>query len=481
VWAEVDGVNKWVTYFDKYYWVIATLTDNVGNKTVYRGIVSPSTDKTKNYVYNFAEIYHPTDKTWCWCYAEDWSAADDVLGDCAETPATACWSEPLDPCPEVTVVPAEPMVGELATITIDYTDAVKPDGAVSAYVGPSIKTLPLGIPEEAQELVLTDNEDDTYTATYTFNQAGTDYIYVVDGCGDCTPCKTGITIAAAVCPTIAIEDEVEYLEEMWIDGGEHEVTITYAVPTEGVRLFYSPEPVVFTSAVIPAATIEIALESDDNMTFTGTVYFTGIGFEECDTEWLYVLSGDSCCPVVCSSTVRVDYGDPCVELAVAVTDCSDCDTACEVWISSDTCAYDTADCPCTSATECCETCTTFDWTLTVYDGQPQVEDDCDDCVEDDCSVEIASASGTGCEVDLNVFGCLTEAEWAALETEYYVIFTATDIVGNTFTNNGVLTVDTSDCSLTVLNDAVETDCEWTPGSGNIMGDCSCSSCFACAN
>ena len=133
-----------------------------------------------------------------------------------------------------------------------------------------------------------------------------------------------------------------------------------------------------------------------------------------------------------------------------------CDTACEVWITSDTCAYD--DACCESSEVCCDDCTTFDWTLTVYDDQPYEEgEECEGCVENTCATVIASTSGTGCPVDLNVFGCLTEDEWAELEiTEYYVEFEAVDIVGNTVSLYGVLEVDTGSCDLTVLNDAKQT-------------------------
>jgi hypothetical protein len=463
VWAEVDGVNKWVTYFDKYYWVIATLTDNVGNKTSYKGIVTPSTLKTKNYVYNFAEIYHPTDETWCWCYAEDWSTADSVLGDCSGTPATACWVEPLDPCPEVTLSDSTPMVGQEITITINYTDAVKPVGTVSAYVGPAIKTLPLGIPEEAQELVLT-KVGYIYTATYTFGQAGIDYIYVVDGCADCTPCKTGVTVSARVCPAITIDDAVEYLGDMYIDDDEHDITVTFAspVPIEQVRIFVFTDDELtddWDNPILLEDAIELIISTEDDLVYTTTYDFSSEG--SCDEVYVIVQYGESCCPVICPEVFIVDDDAPCVELAVAVVDCSECDTACEVWISSDTCAY--SDDPCCESNLYCEDyCTTFDWTLTVYDGQPEKEDECGDCVPDPCAVVIASASGTGCPVDLNVFGCLTEDEWAELETEYYVVFTATDIVGNTIACNGVLVIDTTDCSLTALYDASVSNCVWSP-------------------
>jgi hypothetical protein len=172
----------------------------------------------------------------------------------------------------------------------------------------------------------------------------------------------------------------------------------------------------------------------------------------------------------------VDGAAPCVELAVAiVSDCNECDTSCAVYITSDTCAYadlDEEPC-CESGLDCWEECTTFDWTLVVYDGQPYVEDDCEVCEENTCAVEIASASGTGCTVDLDVFGCLTDTELAALEATYYVVLTMEDIVGNTVTDYGILSVDTSPGSTgTTLNNALLSGCSLSSESSNgIMGSC----------
>jgi hypothetical protein len=460
VWAEVDGVNKWVTYFDKYYWVIATLTDNVGNKTSYKGIVTPSTDKTKNYVYNFAEIYHPTDKTWCWCYAEDWSAADSILGSCSGTPATACWVEPLDPCPEVTFVPSAPIVGQEVIITIDYTDAVKPVGTVSAYVGPSIKTLPLGIPEDAQELVLT-KVGYVYTATYTFGQAGIDYIYVVDGCADCTPCKTGITIAERVCPAITVADAVLFDGDWYIDADEHDITVTFdsPIPIEQVRVFISESlSGSWNNPIVQVEDVELIISTTNNLVYTATFDFSG----DCKDYYILVQYGDSCCPVICPAKFIVDGLTPAVTLAAVLVDCSDCDTAEEVWISSDTCAYDTAECPCTSTTTCTDACTeVVDWTLTVYDAQPFKDDGCGVCIPDTCAVVVNTDSGTECPVDLNVFGCVVHGDdAAAIVGTYYVVLEAVDIVGNTLDAYGILTVSTADgITVTFSNiSTLDSDC-----------------------
>jgi len=429
---EVYTHEGWVDFFSNHYWVIATLTDKVGNTISYYGEVYP--DAATEGILKFVELFHDATALDCLCPAEDPAYADAIIGDCDGTPATECWVEPLEACPEVTVVPATPMVGELATITIDYADAVKPVGAVSAYVGPAVKTLPLGIPEGAQELVLT-QAGDVYTATYVFGQAGIDYIYVVDGCASCTPCKTGVTVSARICPDIAIDDAVAYLDDMYIDSGDHDITVTFAspLPIEQVRIFVveslGPD---WDNPIVQEDAVELIISTTNNLVYTATGNFTGV----CEDWYVVVQYGEEiCCPVICMEKFIVDSVAPVVTLSYVVVDCTDCDSSDEIWISSDTCAYSTATCACTSTTSCGDACTEFDWTLTVYDAQPFDESTCaaDACVASTCANVVATDSGTGCEVDLNVFGCLEWADWVAKDGKYYIVLSAEDIVGNALT------------------------------------------------
>lgn len=460
VFTQDDG---WVDFFSNHYWVIASLTDKVGNTISYYGEVYP--DAVTEGVDKFVELFYDPTSLDCLCDAENPALADAIIGDCDGTPATECWVADLKPCPVVTVVPATPKVGELATITIDYDvlglEAVKPTGAVSAYVGSSIKTLPLGIPEDSQELVLTDNEDWSYTATYTFGQAGTDYIYVVDGCTDCTPCKTGVTVVARVCPKIAIDDAVLFEGDWYIDAGEHDIIVTFAspLPIEQVRIFVVEDlSGDWENAIVPEDAVELIISTVNNLVYTATSSFTGA----CADRYVIVQYGESCCPVICTAKFIVDSEAPVVTLAAVLFDCSDCDSAEEVWISSDTCAYSTDDCPGTPPT-CKDACTEFDWTLTVYDGQPFDVSDCagDDCVPSTCVNEIASDTGTGCPVDLDVFGCLVYGDDVdAVVGTYYVVFEAVDIVGNTLDLYGILTVSTTeDITITYSPSSFSTSCQ----------------------
>jgi len=469
--------DGWIDYFDGDYWVIATLTDNVGNVMKYYGWVGNKGMGAElgGELENFVELYIDPTSEDCWCVAEDPDLADDIIGDCDGTPTTACYVEPLEPCPTVTLStdPDDPIVGQLVTITIDYTDAEKPDGAVSAYVGPSIKTLPLGIPEDAQELVLT-QDGDVYTALYTFGQAGTDYIYVVDGCADCTPCKTGVTVLPVVCPEILIADEVLFEDHWWVSEGDHEITIKYDVPTDGVRLFMSSYWFDWWSGgwVIPPDVYEIELSTSDNMTFTGTQNDFWCGMWDCNKLWLYVLSGESCCPVVCTRTVMVDCEAPFVDLIVEAEN-TNCGTECDpvdgyiVTITSDGVTF--AD-PCDPL--CCyDSCTEVaDWTVTVYDTQPFNKDTCE-CVGDPCAVPIEVCPGSGCDVTCEL-DCIPDTAWPGGK-DYYVFLEVEDILGNTRTGWGILhfgslgSVTLNDANLDLVDCLLKKS-----GSDNIMGPCS---------
>jgi hypothetical protein len=412
------------------YWVIINLADKVGNETRY--IASLEFDEDCELIsgteYDEANI------------CEDCIPSlpmDGFIGACDTDPVEwlGCEEEELEVCPEVTFVPETPIVGQETTITIDFTGKEAPAGIVSAYVGPSIKTLPLGVPEDAQELVLT-QAGLVYTATYTFGQAGTDYIYVTLGCEDCTPCKTGVTVLPTVCPDILVEGEIEYESEMIVAGGAHEITVVFEVPTEGVRVFVKDEntPDDWDGGLpIPDDAEEIDMTTTDNMTFTGVWVFDG----DCDVEWIYVLSGESCCPVVCTRTVLVDGEAPCFEITALVEECEvggpcpPITTGEKIIITNDPATYPEEPCeaggPC-----CCDDCTeVVGWDMTIYCMNPYHLDDCCDTI--DPLTICYEASGTGCDISFTT-PCLSEDILPHGDGEpidyWYVYFSVVDFVGN---------------------------------------------------
>jgi hypothetical protein len=78
-----------VDFFDKNYWVVATLIDNVGNEINYYGFVE--TDGYADEIVRFVELSINPSSLNCWCFAEDPEFADLVVGDCDGTVANTCW------------------------------------------------------------------------------------------------------------------------------------------------------------------------------------------------------------------------------------------------------------------------------------------------------------------------------------------------------------------------------------------------------
>lgn len=86
IYIQSEG---WVDFFDKNYWVVATLIDNVGNEITYYGLVE--TDGYDDEIVGFVELSINPSSLYCWCFAEDPVLADLVVGDCDGTIADTCW------------------------------------------------------------------------------------------------------------------------------------------------------------------------------------------------------------------------------------------------------------------------------------------------------------------------------------------------------------------------------------------------------
>ena len=230
---------------------------------------------------------------------------------------------------------------------------------------------------------------------------------------------------------ISISDSAIFDGKTVIDGGKHTITVRFPAP---IRVFITNYSVVECGVRnfwgIPSNAVEIFMSTTDGKTYTGTADF---GEGDCDVEWIYVLTGDSCCPVIYSRTVTVDTKEPYVDLKAVVEECDTiCDEEHAIIITSNPCPYANPVDPCCEPSDCGDVCTALDeWTLKVYDEQPFKKDNCGDCIVNTCVIPIAEELlGVGCPVDLDVFGCLTETEWADLQAEYYVVLEAEDIVSN---------------------------------------------------
>ena len=362
-----DG-GHWVDFFDYSFWVIATLTDNVGNEIKYYGEVI--TDPDGDELVHFVELYLDPTVEECTCYAEDPEAADMIIGDCDGTPTTECWEEPLEPCPEITLDPAEPVVGQPATVTIDYTLAVKPTGVVAAYVGPAFKILPLGVPEGSSALPLEKVSDYVYEANVVFGEAGDRIIYVVDACEDCPPCTENITVLPAdVCPEVVFEDpcnEDEVIDVGAIPGyGLTDIyfNVTFANPIEKelVKVYVGIPGLapIAMPIVMPPNALQVAMTTDaEEQTYNGIIPLgkfkdvlvdainhlidplqvdpnqplEALAYLSPEIVWaiqklgciplkIYVLTGDPCCIEVCEYPFWVDPIGPFANIEVKIEEC----------------------------------------------------------------------------------------------------------------------------------------------------------------
>jgi predicted small secreted protein len=379
------------------YWAIINLADKVGNETRYFASLVFDEDCEIISGTEYDSSYFTEDN----CYPEMAASAamNGFVGDCGDR----VWTyedEVIEPCPVVTFDPIEPIVGEPTTITATFE---VPTDDVAMYVGPSIKTLPLGVPENAQEVVLTTTDDVVYTALYTFGQAGTDYIYVTLGCEDCTPCKTAVTVS-----------------------------------TDGVRVFLAYSQWYWEGGVpiIPVDSMEVDMTTTDNMKFEGEGHFEGRwcwdeGEEEhypcgCRDMWVYVLSGESCCPVVCSEAIIVDNTAPCIEITAIAEECLISGPCPPVVTGEKIRITNQADYP-GDGPRWHDNCTEIaGWEMTLYCMNPYHDDE--GCEDPDPETICGEASGTQHDdVDF------TTACSKTVPTEKYpgyVRFCAWDVVGN---------------------------------------------------
>jgi hypothetical protein len=483
VWDDDLDIFVKKTYFDKYYFVIATLTDNVGNKITYYGIVTPSTAKTKNYVYNFAEIIHPDpdDAIICWCYAEEWATADSVLGDCSGAPATECWEAeiPALTCPTVTPLSTDTVtVGVETTITLEFNRDVV-DENVMAFISDAAKTLPLGIPEGALPLFLEQDDVDLtiFTGEVTFETPGSKVLYVLWDCEDCTPCMYEINVTPIEdCPELEWTGEVMIDGVPYLKGGDtYTFTLTYDhVITADEQKLYGVRIRDYTSTIplLPSGGLifddyRVLADMDasaDNKVFTGTFTPPSIADEGeyCTVAYVEVDILEDCCEP-CMFLFGVDATLPTAEIEITAVEC--CGFAFLEFESVD------IDGDCGDETCCVDTCTSVaSWSIDIYDTIPLW--DC--CVLQ--TTPVCEHEGTGCPIDVTKPDSCADC---CLDTgDYWIITEIIDVVGNVNNYNVQLTVTsaTTFTGLTVWSsgwtcDPIDDTGTDTPflGSGSTIG------------
>ena len=449
VWDDVADKFVTKTYFEKVYFVIATLIDNVGNKTTYNGVVRPWDYKPDNYVYNFPEIIHPhpDDAQICYCEAEDWDDADSVLGDCSGTPATECWeAEPVALiCPDVTPLSTDTVVvGVKTTITLDFNRDVDEavDGQIMAYISDGAKSTPPNIPDNALPLFLVQSTTDlkVFTGEVTFDTAGSKVLYVLWDCETCAPCMYEINVSAIEdCPEIAwFGDSGTVIDGVtWLKGGDtYTFTLTYDhVITDDEQKLYQVRIRDYTSIIpiLPSGGLifddfRILADMDasaGDTVFTGT--FTPPSIDDkgeyCTVAYVEVDILEDCCEP-CMYKFGVDADLPGAEIEITAVDC--CGFA--------FLEFDSVPLTC-DATCCGDTCTSVvGWTIDIYDTEPIW--DC--CVLQATPAPVCSHEGTECPIDVNKPAACADC---CLDTDdYWIITTLTDAVGNVNAYYGEVTL-----------------------------------------
>jgi hypothetical protein len=439
--AAVYTPEGWVDFYDHTFYVIATLIDNVGNETKYYGEVI--TDPVNDELVSFVELVFDSSTTECICYAEDPDAADLVIGDCDGTPATECYVEPIPEllCPTVVLDPEIPKVGEVTAITLTFNRAPLAGEDVRAFVGPAIKTLPLGIPEDAAALVITQDATNgaVFTATYTFGTAGQDYIYVTIGCEeDCTPCVTAVTVdPISECPEISwlVPGQAYYTFKdgvIWFKGGETYtlvLTFDHVITSDEQKTFEvrirdyfdvnDIEDLIVGNIFFESWVLDEFTASAGNTVFmhdftppTYTTSGNSVTGEYCTEAYVEVgvLEPNCCAP--CKYKFGVDATLPVAEILItAVNSCGNAFLE-----------FDSLPIPC-DLTCCGDTCTSLEsWTIDIYDTEP-VWDCCNIITTPKCS-----HTGEDCPIDVECVGCAADC---CFDTgDYWIVTTLRDAVDN---------------------------------------------------
>ena len=251
------------------------------------------------------------------------------------------------------------------------------------------------------------------------------------GClnGGTTPDPTPTPDEVGVCPTTSISGSVDVAGKTYINAGSHTITVTFAVPTEPVSVYVGPCNEKGLPDGVPMNAMEVVMYTTDNLTYTGTVEFSG----DCCEAYIYVLTCEACAP--CKYPFIVDGVGPEALVKIGEVDC-EC-AGCEITFKSTTDPD-----VCDPATECCDdVCSGLaNWSMVLYDSDPY-----DECCDVPCEESIGNCAGDECPIDC-VTSCLTAGT-------YYAVITLVDEVGNetVYYVKIVLTGDglTEDCAVVV--------------------------------
>jgi len=240
----------------------------------------------------------------------------------------------------------------------------------------------------------------------------------------------------AICPTVAVTSQVAVGGKTYIKAGSQTITVTFAVPTEPVSVFIGGAIRGNPEGVPEDAKEVVMYTADGGLTYTGTFKFgQGYGdvvFADCNEDYIYVLTCDTCAP--CKSPYIVDNTGPATEIKITSKACT-C-VGCDLTFKTPT---DTAVCGVTTA--CCDDyCSGFaSYTIDLYTADPF-----DLCCDVPCiTPKYSCTPGVACPVDC-VLSCVDNVTYK----KYWTVVTLLDVVGNKTRYYSIIELDSA-CGVTV--------------------------------
>lgn len=264
----------------------------------------------------------------------------------------------------------------------------------------------------------------------------------VDGDGDDT------VVVAGICPTVAVTSQVAVGGKNYIKAGSQTITVTFAVPTEPVSVFVGGAIRGNPEGVPDDAKEVVMYTADGGLIYTGTFKFgqgyANVDFSDCNEDYIYVLTCDTCAP--CKSPYVVDNTGPASEIKIASKAC-----VCEGVTLTFKTPTQSAVCGVTGV--CCgDACSGFaSYAIDLYTSDPF-----DACCDVPCVTPAYSCpAGVACDIDCELT-CIvggTEVGEAAYNKTYYVVATLLDKVGNKTRYYAKVVLDTdSIVSVTEFNE-----------------------------
>jgi len=260
--------------------------------------------------------------------------------------------------------------------------------------------------------------------------------FLLVGCVPVTPGEGEGEGEPEICPTVSVSLQQVVGTKTYIKGGEHTITVTFAVPTEPVSVYVGTE----LKAIEELPGYEVVMYANATKTvYTGTFVFSIDPLKDCNEAYIYVDTCDAC--AYCKYPYTVDTVPPEATVEVCLADCT-C-AGCNLVFSSH---IDESDCD-PDEVLCGDDCSGFaSWSIDIYDVNPF-----DECCDVPCAEPIESDSGV-CPIDFTT-SCLTTAVEPA-----YVVVTLVDKVGNSTKFGATITFNPDTCDAITFTEWPADDC-----------------------